>query len=117
MAIERLVKNYCTALETLKEDRVKEWFPLAPQAELRERFRQYKSLKCILTPPLNYELLVASAAGAARVKFEMKQVIQWRRGGGAPETHETIVTMNVSRKDWSSDWQIDFVRYEAKPKT
>jgi len=116
-AIERLVKNYCTALETLKEDRVKEWFPLAPQAELRERFRHYKSLKCTVAPKLDFELLVASAAGAARVKFEMKQVIQWRNKGGAPETLETTVTMNVSRKDLSSDWQIDFVRHEAKPKS
>jgi len=116
-AIERLVKNYCAALETLKADRVKEWFPLAPEADLRGQFSQYKSLKCTPTLPLKYELLVAGPAGAARVAFEMKKVIQWKRKGGVPETQETIVTINVSRKDGSSDWQIDFVRHEPKPKT
>ena len=116
-AIERLVKNYCAALETLKADRVKEWFPLAPEADLRGQFSQYKSLKCTPTLPLKYERLDARPAGAARVAFEMKKVIQWKRKGGVPETQETIVTINVSRKDGSSDWQIDFVRHEPKPKT
>ena len=29
--IDQLVKNYCAALDTLKPEKVREWFPLAPQ--------------------------------------------------------------------------------------
>jgi Divergent InlB B-repeat domain len=112
--IDQLVKNYCAALETREPDKVKEWFPLAPRDELRERFRQYKSLKCTLPAPFEYERLDAGPAGVAQVKFEMKQVIQMK-SGGAPQKYETIVYMTVSRLKFQSPWFIDRMRAEQKP--
>jgi hypothetical protein len=113
--VEQLVKEYCAEYETLKPDRIQKLFPLVNQDVLRERFRQYKSLRCTLTSPLEYERLDARPAGGAQVKFGMKQVIQMR-SGGAPETVETIVTAVVSRTDLRSPWLIDRVRHDPKPK-
>ena len=45
----------------------------------------------------------------------MKQVIQMK-SNGAPQAVETIVTMVVSRTDLRSDWLIDRVQHEPKPK-
>ena len=114
--IEQLVKSYCAEHETLKPDRVQKLFPLVNQGVLRDQFRQYKSLKCSVTSPLEYERMDARPAGGAQVKFGMKQVIQMR-SGGAPETVETIVTMVVSRTDLRNPWLIDRVRHEPKPKS
>jgi hypothetical protein len=114
--IEQLVKNYCAEYDTLKPDRIQKLFPLVNQGVLRDRFRQYKSLKCTLTSPLEYERLDARPAGGAQVKFGMKQVIQMR-SGGAPETVETIATMVVSRMDLRSPWLIDRVWHDPKPKS
>jgi hypothetical protein len=114
--IEQLVKDYCAEYETLKPDRIQKLFPLVNQGVLRDQFRQYKTLKCTLTAPLEYERLNAQPAGGAQVKFGMKQVIQMR-SGGAPQTVETIVTMVVSRTDLRSPWLIDRVRHDPKPKT
>jgi hypothetical protein len=113
--IEQLVKNYCAEYDTLKPDRIQKLFPLVNQGVLRDQFRQYKSLTCTLTAPLEYERLDARPAGGAQVKFGMKQVIQMR-SGGAPKTVETIVTMVVSRTDLQSAWLIDRVRHDPKPK-
>ena len=113
--IDQLVKNYCAALDTLKYDEVKKWFPLAPPVELREQFKQYKSLKCTVTFPLEYERLDAGPAGVAQVKFDMKQVLQ-SKSGGAPKKLETIVFMTVSRLKFQSPWFIDRIRAEEKPK-
>ena len=114
--IEQLVKDYCAEYETLKPDRVQKLFPLVNQGVLRDQFRQYKTLKCTLTAPLEYERLDARPAGGAQVKFGMKQVIQMR-SGGAPQTVETIVTMVVSRTDLRNPWLIDRVRHDPKPKS
>ena len=58
---------------------------------------------------------VARPAGGAQIKFGMKQVIQMK-SSGAPQAVETIVTMVVSRTDLRSDWLIDRVQHEPKPK-
>jgi hypothetical protein len=113
--IEQLVKDYCAEYETLKPDRIQKLFPLVNRDALREQFRNYRSLRCTLTSPLEYERLDARPAGGAQVKFGMKQVIHSRKGG-APGTSETIVTVVVSRTDLRSPWLIDRVRYDAKPK-
>ncbi len=102
-------------METLRPEKVREWFPLAPQDELRELFRQYKTLKCTLPVPLEYDRLDAGPAGVAQVKYEMKQVIQMK-SGGAPQKYETIVRMTVSRLKFQSPWFIDRMRAEEKPK-
>jgi hypothetical protein len=114
--IEQLVKDYCAEYETLKPDRVQKLFPLVNQGVLRDQFRQYKTLRCTLAAPLEYERLDARPAGGAQVKFGMKQVIQMR-SGGAPQTVETIVTMVVSRTDLRNPWLIDRVRHDPKPKS
>jgi predicted Ser/Thr protein kinase len=112
--IEQLIKNYCAALETRKPERVKEWFPLVNEKTLRKQFEQYKSLRCTVIPPKEYAQFDAGPAGAAQFKFEMKQILQSRVAG--PETHETIVTMKVSRTDLRSPWLIDRATHETKPK-
>jgi hypothetical protein len=113
--IGQLVKNYCAALGTLKPDAVRRLFHLDNERELKAQFKEYKSLKCTLTSPSEYDRLDASAAGGAQLKFGMKQAIQMASGGG-PKEQETIVTMVVSRKDFQSDWLIDRVTHEVKPK-
>jgi hypothetical protein len=112
--IGQLVKNYCTALETLKPATVRGLFHLDNERELKARFKEYKSLKCTVAPP-EYDRIDAGPAGAAQLKFGMKQAIQMA-SGGAPKTQETIVTMVVSRKDFQSPWLIDRVTHEEKPK-
>jgi hypothetical protein len=113
--ITQLVTNYCAAYETLQPDRIKQLFPLAPMAILRDQFRQYKTLKCTITSPPKFDRLDASAAGGAQVKFGMKQEIQMR-SGGAPQVIETIATMVVSRTDFQAPWFVDRVRHDPKPK-
>jgi hypothetical protein len=110
-----LVKNYCTALDTLKPATIRGLFHLDNERELKEKFKEYKSLKCTVTSPPEYDRLDSREAGAAQLKFGMKQVIKMG-SGGAPATIETIVTMVVSRKDFQSPWLIDRVFHEEKPK-
>ena len=113
--IALLVKNYCTALDTLKPATIRTFFHLDNERELKEKFKEYKSLKCTITAPPEYDRLDSSAAGGAQLKIGMKQVVEMR-SGGAPATIETIVTLVVSRKDFQSPWLIDRLRHEEKPK-
>jgi Divergent InlB B-repeat domain len=113
--IDDLVKRFCAAHQTLKVDGIKGMFPLAPEETYRYQFRQYKTLKCSITSKLEYVRLDARPAGAAQVKFEMKQVIQMKIGG-QPQVKETIVTMRLSRKDFQTPWIIDGLAAEEKPK-
>ena len=113
--IALLVKNYCTALETLKPATVRGLFHLDNERELKEKYKEYKSLKCQVTAPPEYDRIDASAAGGAQFKIGMKQVVQMR-SGGAPDALDLMVTMVVSRKDFQSPWLIDRVSYEVKPK-
>ena len=57
--IEQLVKNYCSAYETLKPEIIQTLFPLINATVLRDRFKEYKSLKCTVTFPLEYDRLDA----------------------------------------------------------
>lgn len=109
------MKNYCAALGTLKPESVRRLFHRDNERELKAQFKEYKGLKCTVTSPPEYDRLDASPAGGAQLKFGMKQAIQMA-SGGAPKDQETIVTMVVSRKDFQSDWLIDRVMHEVKPK-
>jgi Divergent InlB B-repeat domain len=113
--IQQLVKDYCSEYETLQPARIQRLFPQVNQPLLKDRFREYKSLRCTVSAPAEFDRLDASPAGVAQVKFGMKQVIQMK-SGGAPETVETIVTMLVSRMDLRSPWLIDRLKHEPKPK-
>jgi hypothetical protein len=68
-----------------------------------------------LSAPPEYDRLDASAAGAAQLKFDMKQAVEMR-SGGAPKALDLTVTMVVSRKGFQSPWLIDRVTVEQKPK-
>ena len=100
---------------TLKPDKVRPFFHLDNERDLKARFKEYKSLKCTLAGPPEYDRLDSGPAGAAQLKFGMKQAIQMA-SGGAPATKELMVTMVVSRRDFQSPWLIDRVLYEEKPK-
>lgn len=113
--ILQLVNNYCTSLQTLKPATVRSLFHLDNERELKEKYKEYKSLNCKVTAPPEYDRLDAGAAGGAQFKIGMKQVVQMR-SGGAPSTLDLLVTMVVSRKDFQSPWLIDRVSYEVKPK-
>ena len=115
--IVQLVNSYCSALQSMDPGKVRTYFPLADQRTLRDQFRQYKSLKCAVTEPkfLLVQASGADGAGSAQVKFEMKQTLV-SKSGGAPEVHETIVTLRTSRKTNLNPWLIDGVEHEAKPK-
>jgi hypothetical protein len=113
--IGQLVKNYCAALDTMKPEAVRQLFHLDNVRELKAKFKEYKSLKCTLTSPPEYDRLDAGPAGAAQLKFGMKQAIKMS-SGGAPSEQETTVTMLVSRKDFQSPWLIDRLEHEVKPK-
>jgi len=113
--IGQLVKNYCTALGTLKPDAVRKLFHLDNERELKAQYKEYKSLKCTVTAAPEFDRLDAGAAGAAQLKFGMKQAIKMS-SGGAPNEQETTVTMVVSRKDFDSPWLIDRLTHEVKPK-
>jgi hypothetical protein len=114
--ILQLVKNYCTELGTLKPERIRTLFHLDNTRELRDRFKEYKSLKCTVSSPPEYDRLDARDAGAAQLKFGMKQAVEMK-SGGAPATLELNVTMVVSRKDFQSPWLIDRLLHEVKPKS
>jgi List-Bact-rpt repeat protein len=113
--IGQLVNNYCTAMQSLKPSTIRPLFHLDNERELKEKFKEYKSLQCTVTAPPTFDRLDPNAAGGAQIKFGMKQVVKMA-SGGAPETIETIVTMVVSRKDFQSPWLIDRVSHEPKPK-
>jgi hypothetical protein len=113
--IGQLVKNYCAALSTLNAASVRKLFHIDNERSLRDQYREYKSLKCTVSSPPEYDRLDAIAAGAAQLKFGMKQVVEMR-SGGAQRDHEFVVTTVVSRKDFQSPWLIDRVFYDVKPK-
>jgi hypothetical protein len=113
--IDQLVKNYCAAMETLKPEELKKLYPQVDVALHRELFRQYKSLKCTLAGPPEYDRLDASAAGGAQIKVGMKQQIEMK-SGGAPKVLETIATIIMSRMSNQSPWQIDRLQHVPKPK-
>jgi len=113
--IGQLVKNYCVALETLKPEAVRRLYHVDNERELKAKFKEYKSLSCKITSPAEFDRLDAGPAGAAQLKFGMKQAIKMS-SGGAPAEQETIVTMLVSRKDFQSPWLIDRLSHEVKPK-
>jgi hypothetical protein len=113
--IGQLVKNYCAALSTLNAATVRKLFHIDNERSLRDQYREYKSLKCTVSSQPEYDRLDASAAGAAQLKFGMKQVVEMR-SGGAQRDHEFVVTTVVSRKEFQSPWLIDRVFYEVKPK-
>jgi len=81
----------------------------------RELFRQYKSLKCTLAGPPEYDRLDASPAGGAQIKVGMKQQIEMK-SGGAPKVLETIATIIMSRMSNQSPWLIDRLQHVPKPK-
>jgi len=109
------VKNYCAALGTLKPATIRSLFHLDNERELKDKFKEYKSLKCTPSSPPEYDRLDASPAGAAQVKFGMKQAVEMK-SGGAPKALDLLVTMVVSRKGFQSAWLIDRVTVEEKPK-
>ena len=73
--IAQLVKDYCAELETMKPARDPQDLPAVDQRTLREQFRQYKSLKCTLTGPPEYDRIDVKGAGGAQLKVGMKQAI------------------------------------------
>ena len=113
--IEQLVRSYCGAMETLQPDQLKKLYPQVNVALHRELFRQYRSLKCTLTGPLEFDRLDASPTGGAQFKVAMRQEIQMQ-SGGAPGVVETIATFIVSRMSNRSPWLIDRLQVTPKPK-
>lgn len=113
--IGRLVNNYCAALGTLNPSVVRKLFHLDNERALRDQYKEYKSLKCTVASPPEYDRLDSSEAGGAQLKFGMKQATEMK-SGGAPKSLEYIVTMVVSRRAFQSPWLIDRVIYEPKPK-
>jgi len=114
--IERLVKDYCAAMETLQTERLSSLYPQVDVARHRELFRQYRSLKCTVVGALEYERLDASATGgAAEVKVRIAQQIQMTTGGN-PRAIETVATFAVSRQSIQSPWLIDRVQHTPAPK-
>jgi hypothetical protein len=113
--IAQLVRNYCAALETLHPATVRGLFHLDNERELRARYGEYKSLKCTLSSPPEFDRLDATEAGGAQLKFGMTQVLEMK-SGGTPGPTDYIVTMVVSRRGFQSPWLIDRVSYEVKPK-
>lgn len=109
------MKKYCAALDSLNPATVRKLFHLDNERQLRDQYREYKSLKCTVTSPAEYDRLDASEAGGAQLRFGMKQVLEMK-SGGAPGPTEYIVTMVVSRKGFQTEWLIDRVNYEVRPK-
>ena len=115
--MNRVVTDYCRALQTLKPDSMRGLFSQLDERRLRDQFRQYKSLKCAITDKPEFERLDINPAGSggAQVKVGMKQTLQ-AQSGGAPEVKELMVTLIFSRTDRQSPWLIDRIRAEDKPK-
>jgi serine/threonine protein kinase len=115
--IKSLVTKYCAAYETLKAENLEALFPQIRQTTLKEQFRQYKALQCTITAPPEFDRLDINDAGAggAQIKVGMKHVITMQ-SGGAPKVQDLIVTMVLSRIDFRSQWVIDRVRAQEKPK-
>ena len=113
--IDTLVRRYCSAFETLDPRRIQEVFPLANTELYKSQFKNYKTLRCTVTFPLEYDRIDVKGAAGAQVKFTMKQAIVMKVGGAPPAT-EYNVTMGVSRRDSQKPWLIDRVDYEVKPK-
>jgi hypothetical protein len=114
--IADLIKKYCSAYETMKPAEIKKWYPQANERDLKEQFKQYKSVRCAVTPPKDedYAQFEVRDAGAAQFTVAMKQEIETKIDG--PKKQETLVTVKVSRTDQRSAWFIDWVRHKPKPK-
>ncbi|MFL6279520.1 MAG: hypothetical protein ACJ731_05370 [Vicinamibacterales bacterium] len=113
--IGQLITNYCAALESLKPARIRALFHVDNERELKEGFKEYKSLKCSITSEPKYDRLNSGSVGGAQVKFGIKEVVKMG-SGGAPTTLDLIVTMLVSRDNFQSPWLIDRLTHEEKPK-
>jgi hypothetical protein len=112
--IPGVFKEYCAGLEALDPVRIQKVFPTANVRDLREQFRQYKTLKCAITGAPEFIQLDA-IVGTARVDVGMKQTIEMR-SGGAPRVSETIATTALTRPEARSFWRISSVTHKPKPK-
>jgi Divergent InlB B-repeat domain len=113
--ITQLVNRYCSALETLQPNRLKELYPQVDVNTYRELFKGYKSLKCSVVGTPEFENLDASPAGFAQIKAEMKQQVEMKTGG-APKLQELIFIIRVSRLSNNSPWMIERMQAGLKPK-
>jgi hypothetical protein len=113
--ILRIVNGYCAAYDSMQPAKIKQLYPQADLHDLSRQFREYKSLKCTVTSPPEYDLLNSGPNGAAQIRFGMKQAMVFKVGG-QPDAQETIVSMHLSRGPFQSDWTIDSAKHAAKPK-
>ena len=113
--IDKLVKSYCAAYNTLDPRKVQAVYPQANVELLKGQFRNYNSLKCTVVGDVNYELITVSDAGSAQLKFGMKHAMVIKVGG-QPTAQELVVSMRVARRNAQEPWTIDWVRSEPKPK-
>lgn len=112
--IHRIIKEYCAALQAIDPLRIRKIYPSTDVALFRDRYRQYKSVKCALTWPPEFVQLDADA-GTAQVKVGVKQT-QEMRSGGAPKVQETIASLTLVRPELRSFWHIRDMSHELKPK-
>jgi len=113
-AIEQVIDQYCLALQTLRSENVRRLFPYAAHGPFDEQFRQYESLKCSVTTPINFLRIDAnSTRGIAEVTFGLTQEMTLKSGGG-PVAMSALVTMLLSRKE-AGAWLIDRVSYSRQP--
>ena len=61
--IDKLVKSYCAAYNTLDPRKVQAVYPQANVELLKGQFRNYNSLKCTVVGDVNYELITVSDFG------------------------------------------------------
>jgi hypothetical protein len=111
--IQQLVKDYCSALESRDPRKVRNLFPNVNMKGLEYNFKETISLKCTVTPPVEYIALHAESVGSATIKFAIKQV-QVMKTSGAKETREGFMTMRLARADFTKPWRIDHIDYEKK---
>jgi hypothetical protein len=114
--IESLVRAYCAALEAMEPAAVLRMMPGVSLEAVQTRLAGYRSLKCTVTLPAEFERIDIdpSGSGHAQLKFRLRQEHVLKAG---PATlTDTIAVMTVSRSSRNSPWVIEGLVNESNRK-
>ena len=118
--IESLVKEYCAALEAMHPAAILRMMPSVSPEAVQKRLGGYKSVKCTVTLPAEFDRLDIDAGGSghARLRFRMREEYVLReefvlQAGRPSLSSDGIALMIASRSDRTGPWVINSLVHES----
>jgi hypothetical protein len=114
--IESLVSAYCAALQAMDPAAILRMMPRASPDAVQKRLAGYKSLKCTVTLPAEFDRIDIDAAGSGRAQLRFRMSQEYVLREGPRLSSDTIARVTASRRDRTSPWVIDSLVHEPRPK-